>query len=110
MLIGIDGNEANEKNRVGVGQFAFNVIKELEKIDNKNDYLIYLKDKPLSDFPKEKKGWRYRIFGPGKLWTQIALPIKLFTQKEKLDIFFTPSHYAPRFSPCPTVISLGKSD
>ena len=106
MLIGIDGNEANIKNRVGIGQFAFNVIKTLEKIDQGNSYFIYLKAPPLPDLPREREGWRYRIFGPGKLWTQIALPVKLFTQGEKLDVFYSPSHYSPRFSPFPTVISI----
>jgi len=27
MIIGIDGNEANIENRVGVGQYAFNLLK-----------------------------------------------------------------------------------
>lgn len=106
MLIGIDANEANQRNRVGIGQFAYNVLKGLEKIDKKNSYILYLKQPPLPDLPKERGGWQYRVFGPGKLWTQVGLPIKLFTQKEKLDIFFSPSHYAPRFSPFPTVISI----
>lgn len=109
MLIGIDGNEANGKNRVGIGQFAFNVIKELEEIERENpqnSYIVYLKEAPQPDLPQERKGWKYRIFGPGKAWTQFALPLKLFTQKEKLDVFYSPSHYAPRFSPFPTVISI----
>jgi glycosyltransferase involved in cell wall biosynthesis len=106
MLIGIDGNEANLENRVGIGQFAFNVVGELERIDRKNSYLVYLKEPPLPDLPKEREGWQYRVFGPSKLWTQVALPLKLFTQKEKLDVFYSPSHYAPRLSPFPTVISI----
>ena len=106
MNIGIDGNEANQENRVGVGQFAYNVINQLEKIDKDNSYIIYLKSKPLADLPKERVGWKYIVFGPSKLWTQIALPFKLFTQKEKINIFYSPSHYAPRFSPVPTVISI----
>jgi len=106
MIIGIDANEANQANRVGVGQFAFNVISQLEKIDKKNKYFLYLKSSPLPDLPKERDGWSYKVFGPSKLWTQIALPLKLFTQKEKLDVFFTPSHYSPRYSPFPTVISI----
>lgn len=106
MLIGIDGNEANQSNRVGIGQFAFNVLTQLEKIDQENSYLVYLKEQPLPDLPKERSGWKYIIFGPSKLWTQISLPFKLFTQREKLDVFYSPSHYAPRFSPVPTVISI----
>ena len=106
MIIGIDGNEANQKNLVGIGQFAFNVISQLEKLDKENSYFIYLKDRPLPELPLERSGWKYLVFGPSKLWTQIALPFKLFTQKEKIDIFYSPSHYAPRFSPVPTIISI----
>lgn len=106
LVIGIDGNEANQGNRVGVGQFAFNVIDQLEKIDKNNSYTIYLKERPLPDLPKERLGWKYSFFGPSKLWTQIALPFKLFTQKEKIDFFYSPSHYAPRFSPVPTIVSI----
>ena len=40
------------------------------------------------------------------MWTQFALPVHLFLQKNKPDVFFTPTHYAPRFSPVPTVVSV----
>jgi len=103
MLIGIDGNEANIENRVGVGQYAFNLLKKIYLIDKKNQYIIYLKDKPLEDLPKSRTNWHYKVFGPQKLWTKFALPAHLFTQKEKLDIFYSPSHYSPQFSPCPTI-------
>ena len=103
MIIGIDGNEANVKNRVGVGQYAFNLITQLNKIDKNNQYVIYLKNRPLSDLPKPSRNWQYRVFGPSKLWTRIALPIKLYTQKEKLNLFFSPTHYSPLFCPCPTI-------
>ncbi len=103
MLIGIDGNEANIKNRVGVGQYAYNLLVNLQKVDTKNQYIIYLKDKPAADLPQETPGWHYKVFGPKKLWTKISLPIHLFLQKEKLDLFFSPSHYSPQFCPCPTI-------
>jgi len=103
MIIGIDGNEANIKNRVGVGQYAFNLLKNLYLIDKKNQYIIYLKNPPLSDFPKATKNWRYKVFGPQKLWTKIALPLNLYTQPEKLDLFYSPSHYSPSLAPCPTI-------
>ena len=106
MLIGIDGNEANQKNRVGIGQFAYNVLKSISEVNKNDSFLIYLKESPLPDLPKESDRWHYRIFGPKKLWTQLALPLQLFTQKEKLAVFYSPSHYAPRFCPFPTVISI----
>jgi glycosyltransferase involved in cell wall biosynthesis len=103
MLIGIDGNEANISYRVGVGQYAFNLLKSLHSIDKKNKYIIYLKKTPLPDFPKENKNWHYKVFGPQKLWTKIALPIHLCFQKEKINLFYSTSHYSPIFAPCPTV-------
>ncbi|MBI2465089.1 glycosyltransferase family 4 protein [Candidatus Shapirobacteria bacterium] len=103
MNIGIDANEANLTVRVGVGQYAFNVIWELYRQDQKNTYHVYLKQPPLLDMPVQRENWHYHVFGPQKLWTIIGLPLRLFTQSIKLDIFWSPSHYSPRFSPVPTI-------
>ena len=40
------------------------------------------------------------------MYTQWRLPLELYLSKNKPDVFFTPGHYAPRFSPIPTVISI----
>ena len=103
MLIGIDGNEANIPSRVGVGQYAFNILLALYRRDLNNSYIIYLKNPPLKDLPPARPNWQYRVFGPQKLWTKIALPLRLYTQTQKLDLFFSPSHYSPHFSPFPTI-------
>ncbi|MGH7245376.1 MAG: glycosyltransferase family 4 protein, partial [Candidatus Levyibacteriota bacterium] len=107
MIIAIDGNEANVKNRVGIGEYAYQLLLQLVKLANLNImFEVYLKDNPISDMPKESPYWRYKKVGPKKLWTQIGLPIALFSQKKRPDVFFTPSHYAPRFSPVPTAIAV----
>jgi glycosyltransferase involved in cell wall biosynthesis len=113
MLIGIDGNEANVKNRVGISEYAFELLWQLSsskfipiKSGQSSKFVIYLKDKPREDLPKEREGWRYRIVGPRKFWTQVGLPFNLYTNKQKPDVFFSPTHYAPRFAPIPTVISI----
>lgn len=125
MIIGIDGNEANVENKVGIGEYAFELLKQFEKYqissirqvfdsevqtrgtqDKNIKYQIYLKNEPREDLPKEREGWRYRIVHPRKLWTQIGLPFNLYLHKPRPDVFFTPTHYAPRFSPVPTVISI----
>jgi len=103
MLIGIDGNEANVSNKVGVGQYAFNVLTKLHQLDKKNQYIVYLKDQPLPDLPPSNNNWQYRVFGPKKLWTRFALPLHLYTEKAQLDVFFSPSHYSPLLCPCPTI-------
>ena len=111
--IGIDGNEANTKKRVGIGQYAFHTITSLYALRKKEkntsyryvSFEIYLKDKPLSDLPTSAPWWKYKVFGPSKMWTQFALPFHL-TLFRSSNIFFSPSHYAPRFLREPSVISI----
>lgn len=106
MLIGIDGNEANISTKVGIGEYAFQIINHLSQIKSGQEFRVYLKNNPNSDLPKETQSWKYKIIKPTPLWTQFALPFKLFTEKTKPDVFFSPTHYAPRFSPVSTVISI----
>ena len=107
--IGIDGNEANSENRVGIGQYAYFLLKYIhEYIKNNNDILIniFLKNNPKKDLPLESDNWKYQVFGPSFFWTQIALPTRLFVERDKPAVFFSPNHYAPRFCPCKSVISV----
>src|SRR5688572_515739 len=107
MLIGIDGNEANTGRNVGIGEFSFELLKQFEKYQGESiKYQVYLKSEPLAELPEAREGFEYKVFGPGKMWTQFALPLQLFMTRQKPDVFFTPSHYAPRFSPVPSVISI----
>ncbi len=104
MNIGLDGNEANVGARVGSGQYAASMLGEFAKVNNHN-FIVYLKEKPLADLPKETANFKYKVFGPKKLWTQLALPLKL-TFGSKPDIFFTLGHYGPRFSKIPYVVTI----
>lgn len=107
MIIGIDGNEANVDNRVGIGEYAFELLQQFSRFKTHNlEFVIYLKNKPKRDMPSQTAGWSYRVIGPKKLWTQIGLPISLFKDRPRPDVFFSPTHYAPRFSTMPVVISI----
>src|SRR3989338_8198354 len=129
MLIGIDGNEANVKNRVGSGQYAYELLQQFAKISSYSSdllvrlwsreaslkvssrqartikFLIHLKQPPLPDLPKESENFKYKVFGPKKLWTQFALPLHLIFTK-KPNVFFSTAHYLPRFCPVPTVVTI----
>jgi len=115
MVIGIDGNEANVNKKVGIGEFASELLKQFSGSKFKvcspleagsSKFEIYLKNKPNEGLPREREGWKYKIVKPSKLWTQIGLPLSLYFQKPRPNIFFSPTHYAPRFCPVPTVISI----
>ncbi len=107
MIIGIDGNEANVERRVGISEYAFELLKQFSSLKTEDiEFVVYLKEKPRADMPKESSLWKYRIVGPKKLWTQIGLPFDLFTHSPRPDVFFTPTHYSPRFSPVKTAVSI----
>lgn len=106
MLIGIDGNEANVAKRVGSGQYGFELLWHLNKLAKNDTFFVYLKNPPLSDLPPSSSHWSYRVFGPKKIWTQFALPLNLYFKKPRPDVFFTPTHYAPRFCPVPQVVTI----
>jgi len=107
MIIGIDGNEANVEKKVGIGEYSFELLKQFKKYQVPSiKYEVYLKENPRGELPEKNENWEYRIVKPSKMWTQIGLPLDLFLHKPRPDIFFSPTHYSPRFSPCPTAISI----
>ncbi|MBI5613805.1 glycosyltransferase family 4 protein [Candidatus Gottesmanbacteria bacterium] len=110
MIIAIDGYEANHLNRVGIGRYAFEILKHLYEIEEKrlerNEYRIYLPSVPLSDLPKETSWWKYRVIHPRKFWTFIAFPLALTSDMPRAHVVFSPTHYAPRFVTLPRVISI----
>lgn len=110
MIIGIDGNEANIKNRVGVNRYAFEVLKNLHKLqgewEKEHKLIVYLKDQPLSDMPKETQNFRYKILKGSSLWLLTKLMPYLFRNPEKLDVLFSPSHYTVPFAPIPRVCAI----
>jgi len=110
MIIGIDGNEANIKNRVGVNQYGFKILWGIRKLQdewkNKHKVIVFLKKKPLKDLPKESKYFKYKVL-PGKsMWILRKLTPHLLFSKEKIDLFFSPSHYVPLFTTMPKVCSI----
>lgn len=104
MQIGIDGNEANVKNRVGTGEYALELLGQFAK-NKSHHFSIYLKEDPIGDLPKETANFKYQVIGPKNFWTQFALPISL-TFGKKPDVFFSMAHYGPRFSSVPYVVTI----
>src|SRR6266480_4959972 len=107
ITIGIDGNEANVSERVGIGEYSFELLRQFSRYQVSSiKYQVYIKEKPLEHMPQHSDNWTYTIVKPKKFWTQFGLPFHLYTHFPKPDVFFSPSHYAPRFSPVPTAISI----
>lgn len=117
MTIGINGYEAviprfgydsktGLPRRVGSGEYCLELLLSLNKIDKKNNYIIYLPQTPTADLPKESANWHYKIVRPRKMWTLFGLSLEFLLKRSKPDVFFSPTHYLPIFAPKHCVISI----
>jgi len=105
MIIGVDGNEANVSQKVGVSVYTLNLLIYFKNKASSNlCFKIFLKNEPLPHLPKESKYFTYEIVSGKFLWTQIFLPFRLL--KKDVDVFFSPAHYSPRFCPVPLVVTI----
>ncbi|MEK7090998.1 MAG: glycosyltransferase family 1 protein [Patescibacteria group bacterium] len=107
MLIGIDANEANlTPNLVGINEYAYNLLWAIYNLKSNHKFVTYLKTPPQKSLPPERWDWKYRVIPFPKFWTQTRLPWDLYTHQPRPDVFFSMTHYAPRFSPIPTVVAI----
>lgn len=108
--IGIDINEANVTNRVGTGQYCYNILKRWYGLKNL-DFQLYHRDLLQADlFPsriRDSSGgtWQYHQVKPSRGWIRFALPLKLATSA-KNDVFWSPAHYMPSLTRCPSVVTI----
>jgi len=106
MIIGVDANEANVPMKVGVSVYTLNLLRYFRKRADKNtQFKIFLRHKPSSDLPDANRYFSYEVISGIVFWSQIFLPLHLYSKRD-VDIFFSPAHYAPRFCPVPTVITI----
>jgi len=106
MLIAVDGNEANVKEKVGVSIYSFNLLHYFKKkANNQLKFLILLKENPKETMPKSNNFFRYEVVKGSFFWSQLFLPVHLFLKKD-IDIFFSPAHYLPRFIKIPSVVTV----
>ena len=110
MLIGIDGNEANVKNRVGVNQYAFEILwgiaRKYKNWSKKHRVIVFLKNNPLKDLPHPQKSFSYKVLSGGGMWIITKLTPHLLFSGEKPDVFFSPHHYVPPISVVPLVCTI----
>jgi glycosyltransferase involved in cell wall biosynthesis len=106
MIIGIDGNEANTKEKVGVHQYAYEILWGMYKLQDIKragvKFVIYLKESPRKDMPKGNNYWEYKIIRGKGLWVLTKLMPELL-KSSQTDVLFAPHHYLPFFSRCPKV-------
>ncbi|SRR5258706_4742413 len=104
MVIGVDAGclgVEDDRLKAGVYYVAYNLLKELSKIDKKNAYLLYslhpIPENILKQFPKKSKNIVLPSFG----WLNLQLPISFV--KQKPDVFLALSQAMPKIHPFKTI-------
>lgn len=91
MRIGILSYVLRKKYCGGIKTYLYNIIKELEKIDNENEYFLYVPSKDIELPFKSNPRWHVRICRgfinqSGTLWQ--FFNAKNYLLKDKIDIFW----------------------
>ncbi len=129
MTIGIDASRANRKFKGGTEWYSYYLIRELARIDSKNQYILY-SDKPLIGGLADLTDENYTT-APGKidnkgfqeikspfgnfrvkilkwpftyLWTQIRLSYEMLVNR--INILFVPAHTLPIIHPKKSVVTI----
>lgn len=108
MKIGIDGRAAKWYRGTGIGTYSFQLISSLNKIDNINNYLIYMP----TDYKLEikfKKNTEIKLIKEqvkSSFWEEVNIP-NSFTDKN-LQLYHVPQNGIglPHHKKCPFVITL----
>lgn len=99
MKIGIDASRAFLKNRTGIEEYSFQVIKYLK--NELSDFEVVLYTRPningaIRKFNLPKK-WTVKEIKWTRFWTQIGLSLELLLHP--IDILFIPAHTVPIIHP-----------
>ncbi|NQZ45170.1 MAG: glycosyltransferase family 4 protein [Flavobacteriaceae bacterium] len=107
MRIGIEGQRLFRKKKHGMDMVALELIKNLQRIDHHNEYVVFVKpdedDTCIPEAPNFKVVELTSKFGyPG--WEQIELPKAAY--REKCDVLHCTSNTGPLFCKVPLVTTL----
>ena len=105
MRIGIEAQRVFRRNKHGMDYVVLQEIKELQKIDHKNEYFVFVAP-GVDRFLKDTENVHIIVIGESfyPVWEQITLPRA--AKKYNLDILHCTSNTAPIFCNIPLVLTL----
>lgn len=103
MRIGID---ARVSRHTGIREYVQNVIKNLSKIDKRNEYVIFLNKEDLPDYSLDQSNFKQRIIRSKAFTISEQVEIPFFVRLERLDIYHSPHFVLPLFNSCRNVVTI----
>jgi len=109
MRIGIDGSRAFIKNRTGIEEYSYQVIKHLIKeIGNEHRVILYIRKGQRSKINDQNfllsNNWEIKEINCPRLWTQLGLSLEMLFHP--VDALFIPAHVVPWIHPQNTVVTI----
>lgn len=103
MIIGIDASRAFVRQRTGIEEYSYQVIKHLRSELADQSVVLYLRagQKVNFDLPPN---WKIKTIRLGLFWTQIGLSFEIL--RSPADVLFVPSHVVPFIHPRQTVVTV----
>jgi len=103
MVIGIDGSRAFIKNRTGIEEYSYQVIKSLRDKLGDHQVVLYVRKNQSIDF-EVPKNWKICVIGWSRFWTQLGLSLELFLHP--IGVLFVPAHTVPWIHPKKTIVTI----
>ncbi len=106
MKIGIEGQRLYRKRKHGMDMVALELINELQKLDKKNEYVVFVKPDADNRIFEQTANFKFVELGGGPYptWEQFALPKA--ARRENCDILHCTSNTAPLNPGIPLIITL----
>ncbi len=104
-MIGIDASRAFVKNRTGIEEYSYQVIKHLRTELKNEQVILYLRwgDRKNIDFEIPPK-WQVKELLKKYFWTQFGLSAELLVNP--VDVLFVPAHTIPFIHPRRSVVTV----
>ena len=107
MIIGIDASRAFVKNKTGIEEYSYQVIKHLRDFLQGDEVILYLDPrvnrKEYIDFKLPEK-WEAKFLWAPMFWTQARLSLEMLFRAP--DILFVPAHTVPFVHPKNTFVTI----
>jgi glycosyltransferase involved in cell wall biosynthesis len=103
MKIGIDGSRAFIKQRTGIEEYSYQVIKNLRNKLDGHQVVLYVRKNQLVDFDLPNN-WKIKIIDWSRLWTQAGLSLEML--RRPVDALFVPAHTVPWIHPKKTIVTV----
>jgi len=106
MRIGIEGQRLFRQKKHGMDMVALELVRNLQSIDQENEYVVFVKPDVDEQVLKETANFRIEKLEGGSYpqWEQVALPRA--AKKAGCDMLHCTSNTAPVFTDIPLVVTL----